>query len=56
MEPNNEQGIQLEYLSKLDLQQTNEWLDSVTIEQIEALNDEPFDGEHLLQAFEFTCY
>ena len=44
MEPNNEQGIQLEYLSKLDLQQTNEWLDSVTIEQIEALNDEPFDG------------
>ena len=44
MEPNKEQGIQLEYLSKLDLQQTNEWLDSVTIEQIEALNDEPFDG------------
>ena len=44
MAANNEQGIQLEYLSKLDIQQTNEWLDSVTVEQIAALNDEPFDG------------
>ena len=37
MEPNNEQGIQLEYLSNLDVQQTNEWLDSITVEQIEEL-------------------
>ena len=44
MAANNEQGIQLECLSKLDIQQTNEWLDSVTVEQIEELNDEPFDG------------
>ena len=45
MEPNNEQGIQLEYLSNLDVQQTNEWLDSITVEQIEELYDQPFDGE-----------
>ena len=45
MEPNNEQGIQLEYLSNLDIQQTNEWLDSVTVEQIMGLMNEPFDGE-----------
>ena len=45
MEPNNEQGIQLEYLSNLDIQQTNEWLDSITVEQIEELYDQPFDGE-----------
>ena len=45
MEPNNEQGIQLEYLSNLDVQQTNEWLDSVTVEQIMGLMNEPFDGE-----------
>ena len=44
MAANNEQGIQLEYLSKIDIKQTNEWLDSVTVEQIAALNDEPFDG------------
>ena len=45
MEPNNEQGIQLEYLSNLDIQQTNEWLDSITVEQIMELMNEPFDGE-----------
>ena len=45
MEPNNEQGIQLEYLSNLDIQQTNEWLDSITVEQIMGLMNEPFDGE-----------
>ena len=45
MEPNNEQGFQLEYLSNLDIQQTNEWLDSITVEQIMELMNEPFDGE-----------
>ena len=36
MSANHDQAIQLEYPSKIDRQQTNEWLDSITVEQIEA--------------------
>lgn len=45
MSANHDQAIQLEYLSKIDRQQTNELLDSITVEEIEALYNQPFDGD-----------